>query len=213
MARHIDLTGQRFGRLVIIERGENWHNSTQARWRYRCDCGSYGIASRASLRLGTSRSCGCLREEHRLQSIITHGQTVGNKRSPTYRSWRGMIERCTKEWHHKYHLYGAIGVRVCERWMDFANFLADMGERPAGLTIDRFPDKSGNYEPGNCRWATIDQQNNNRKNNLMVMYLGVEMTIADASRAAGSVIDVRNAWKRVTRGWSVERAIHTPLTR
>ncbi len=211
MARHKDMTGLRFGRLTII--GREPRNSNDAHWSYQCDCGATGVSSGGSLRRGTSQSCGCLREEHRLPSVTIHGQTTGGKSTRTYNSWSGMIKRCTKEWHHKYHLYGALGVTVCERWLDFANFLADMGERPAGMTIDRFPDKYGNYEPNNCRWASVDQQNNNKKTNLIVTYRGAEMTIAEASRAAGSVIDVRNAWKRVTRGWPVEKALHTPLTR
>lgn len=94
----------------------------------------------------------------------THGHTLKGKPSPTMLSWRAMRDRCTKPNHTKWPRYGARGIKVCDRWMVFENFLADMGERPEGRTLDRYPDNDGNYEPGNCRWATPTQQANNCNN-------------------------------------------------
>lgn len=121
-----------------------------------------------------------------------------------------MIERCTKSWHHKYPTYGGAGVSVCKRWFKFENFLADVGERPPGTTLDRYPTKNGNYVPGNVRWATIFQQNNNKKTNIIVIYRRKKMTIAQAARRAG-VVSAKNAAKRIVRGWSVKSAVETPL--
>lgn len=89
-----------------------------------------------------------------------HGHAT--EKTPTYRSWREMIKRCTKEDHHKFHHYGGRGIKVCDRWRDFVNFLADMGERPQGMTLDRI-DNDGNYEPGNCRWADSKTQRANQR--------------------------------------------------
>lgn len=91
-----------------------------------------------------------------------HGHTSARWASSTYYSWANMIQRCTNPKNHKYPNYGARGITVCERWLTFENFLADVGERPDGLTLDR-KDNDGNYEPGNVRWATHKQQANNRR--------------------------------------------------
>lgn len=95
---------------------------------------------------------------------VTHGHVRNGKASPTYISWRAMLDRCYCKTAEKYGVYGLIGVSVCEQWRSFTGFLADMGARPAGKTLDRFPDKGGNYEPGNCRWATWKEQAANRRN-------------------------------------------------
>lgn len=88
----------------------------------------------------------------------THGHTTSGRFTGTYNSWRGMKDRCLNPNHVMWRYYGGRGITICDRWLDFANFLADMGERPTGLTLDRFPDPNGNYEPGNARWATRSQQ-------------------------------------------------------
>ena len=93
-----------------------------------------------------------------------HGNSVGYCVTPTYHTWRSMIQRCTNPRRRNYRWYGARGIRVCDRWREsFAAFLSDMGERPQGKTIDRFPDKNGDYEVGNCRWATQKEQCANRR--------------------------------------------------
>ena len=152
----LDLGGLRFGRLVAqiyVVRNK------AAVWLCQCDCGNEKWVPALGLRKGTSRSCGCLRSELTAERNRTHGATD----SPTYNTWRAMHDRCSRPSHKSFHSYGAIGVTVCERWASFEHFLFDMGERPTGHTLDRYPDPRGAYEPSNCRWATPKQQSANRR--------------------------------------------------
>lgn len=155
------LEGQRFGRLAVVRRHERNSLSGKAQWRCLCTCGGVAIATTGDLRSGATVSCGCFRKEQVGLSVHGHGRR-GKHRSPTYHSWADMVKRCTnpRNWAWKY--YGERGITVCERWMTFENFLADMGDRPEGLTLDRI-NNDGNYEPGNCRWATRKQQSENRR--------------------------------------------------
>ncbi len=159
--------GKRVGHLTVIAlAGINKHRETT--WRCRCDCGKETIVSRGRLRTGHTKSCGCLKAETDTRRTLKHGNAQGGTgaSTPTYRSWLSMNQRCTnpkkKTWKH----YGGRGITICERWRGengFQNFLADMGPRPAGMTLDRWPNNNGNYEPGNCRWATPSQQNRNQR--------------------------------------------------
>lgn len=161
----LDLTGKPFGKLLVIERASSRKGSNYAWWTVRCKCGKRFDVSGASLRAG-QRSCGCVNPRNR-----THGHTAIDPRfpdrdrhSPTYRSWRAMISRCTNKRSAQWPKYGGKGIKVCKRWRNsFAAFLADKGERPLGCTLDRFPNKRGDYKPSNCRWATPSQQANNRE--------------------------------------------------
>lgn len=174
MSRQLDLTGQRFCRLVALEFvGSNRHR--QATWKCRCDCGNEVIVVSGDLRSGTTKSCGCLHKEQagqRAKQInLKHGQSHTREgRAPTYWSWRGVIGRCTYPKHIAYKYYGGNHVTVCERWTGehgFENFLSDMGERPEGTSLGRFGDV-GNYEPSNCKWMTVDEQAaEKRKKNLI----------------------------------------------
>jgi len=207
--RFKDMTGKRFGRLTIIERVPNYRNA--AKWRYRCDCGNEGTATGGSLRLGTTKSCGCLRKEIIKETNTKHGHTWAGGSTSTYKSWRSMSGRCNNPNHHKYHLYGALGVKMCDRWSKFENFMEDMGERPEGTTIDRYPDQSGTYCKENCRWATITEQNNNKKTNVHIEYNHIVMTVGDAVRLSGSTVKRLVVYKRIKRGWSIDDALNTPV--
>lgn len=119
-----------------------------------------------------------------------------------------MITRCRNTKNPGYQSYGAKGVTVCDRWLEFELFLADMGERPLGTTIDRI-ESSGNYEPGNCRWATHVEQNNNRRNNIVLTVGGVTKVLS--AWAQEMLVDARLIWSRIFhRGWGVEEAVLTP---
>jgi hypothetical protein len=167
------MIGQRFGRLTVVANAGTPRGSTQRRraWFCRCDCGTELILPQTNLKTGNTKSCGCYNVEQceqrvgELGSNYRHGHQLNRRPSPTMRSYDAMHGRCERPSVNGYARYGGRGIKVCERWSGpngFLNFLADMGERPKGHTIDRFPNNKGNYEPGNCRWATSSQQNRNK---------------------------------------------------
>lgn len=156
----IDITGHRFGKLVVSEFAGI---DRRARWACHCDCGKTIIVYASYLRAGDTRSCGCLQREIFHDHNLQHGHARHGKRHYLYLTWVKMRERCNNPAHKFFKYYGARGIKVCERWNDFTTFLADMGERPPGHTLDRYPNKNGNYEPSNTRWATPKQQAQNRR--------------------------------------------------
>src|SRR5579859_7426474 len=162
--RAIDMSGQRCGRVVVLSR--EGLVSGCATWRCVCDCGTVFVAFGGNLRKGDTTSCGCYRADITSARSLKHGHLVGStsgKRvtTKTYRCWANMMNRCRNPNADRWLDYGGRGITVCERWTAFENFLADMGEAPAGLTIERRDNDKG-YEPGNCYWATYAEQNHNR---------------------------------------------------
>lgn len=133
----------------------------------------------------------------------THGHTG----TPTYVSWLGMFKRC-KPYHMAFKNYGGRGIFVCERWQKFENFLADMGERPQGATLDRYPDNNGSYEPSNCRWATPVQQHRNKRNNLILKAGDKSMCLSEWMER--SKVSRRTVSRRLKKGWPIDRAISEP---
>lgn len=158
MGAFIDLTGRRFGRLLVVRRDSN--SGRNVRWLCLCDCGGGKPVARCSLQSGLTRSCGCLERENRLLHATTHGLS----KLPEYRIWKGMKDRCHNENSAGYRNYGAKGVSVCGAWrLSFLAFIESVGPRPGPqYSIDRI-DPTGNYEPGNCRWATAEVQACNRR--------------------------------------------------
>lgn len=179
----LDISGQRYGRLVALSRVQSTTRKTK--WLFACDCGNEVVRELEPVRRGDTRSCGCLRQQVTRDRSITHGHKVGRVETRTMKSYSHAKARCLNPNDEKYPVYGGRGIIMCKRWVDsFADFLADMGECPPGLTLDRI-DVNGNYEPRNCRWATAAVQARNRTNNVFVLHEGETMILKDYAARMG----------------------------
>lgn len=176
MPKFIDLTGKKFGRWTVTGRGEDTAYKHPRFWCL-CDCGATKLVKAQSLRNGQSKSCGCWNIEVHRQVCIKRNTTHGMSKTRVFDTWVNMRTRCNNPKSTGYHKYGAKGIKVCERWESFENFLADMGQPPTPKhTIDRIDSREG-YRPENCRWATMKEQQNNRLNNRKIIIDGVTMNL------------------------------------
>lgn len=202
-----DLTGQRFGRLIVLEfdhkkdcnKGANYY------WKCLCDCGKEKIIPSSSLRSGATQSCGCLcKERHHLKHKMW--------KSKIYGVWNGMKQRCTNPNCREYKNYGARGIEICEEWNDSKNFIdwALANGYQEGLSIDRI-DYDGNYEPSNCRWSDAITQANNTRRNKVITINGEKHSVAEWSRI--NQIPYSYVYKRIAIGWDYERALTEPIRR
>lgn len=203
MADVTDLTGQRFGRLTVIDRGGTLRG--YAVWVCKCDCGVLTEARGDRLRNGRRTSCGD-RKKHPLgpqRKYKTRGEFLAHE------SWVNIRRRCLDPETVNFHKYGGRGITICERWQEsFENFFADMGERPSARhSIDRI-DTRGNYEPGNCRWATTTVQNLNRVNTKWIEIDGQQRKLWEVIQERG--LEYHLVAGRLKIGWSVEKALSTP---
>ncbi len=189
------MTGQSFGRLTVVSRNGGGH--TGARWLCRCACGNEVTAYRNNLIAGHQTSCGCFA----IEKSTRHGMS----KDRLYVNWVQMKGRCLNPKNHKYAQYGGRGVTVCARWLDFANFIQDMGRPPSEThTIDRI-DVNGNYEPNNCQWATPTQQMNNRQVSKLITCNGATKTQAQWSYETG--IPQQTIYRRLKDGMAPEKAL------
>lgn len=198
-----NLAGMRFGRLFVLSKAESDRRGNAA-WFCRCDCGVEKRVLAQSLRSGSTVSCGC----YNLELVSGRGRSLSAGGMRSYLTWDAMIQRCTNPRNKKWHRYGGRGIIIHETWRSFDKFLADMGERPEGMTLDRI-NNDGNYEPTNCRWATPITQGNNRGNNRVVKVGNSEMTVSEASRLLGG--NRSSVRYRLANGWSEHDAVSTPL--
>ena len=199
MRQVIDLTGERFGRLVVLHREPN-KTFGNTLWFCRCDCGNTSIAQGGTLRNGGILSCGCLHRE----KATTHGM----EGTPTYYVWSAMKSRCDNQKNKSYPDYGGRGIKYCPQWQRFEQFLADMGMKPDGLSLERINNNLG-YEPSNCKWATPKEQRRNTRANKYYEFRGVVKTLT--AWAEEFPITVETLRSRVNLGWSMEDVLTKPI--
>lgn len=198
MSKIKDLTGQKFGRLTVIKFD---HIKKQAVWECQCLCGKKTLVPGYDLISGNTKSCGCARIKHKM------------KGTRLYRIWRSMINRCNNPEYHGYRNYGGRGIGICEEWHNFVAFRdwAITSGYNDKLSIDRI-NQNGNYEPLNCKWSTMKEQENNRRNNHLLTFNGKTQSVSLWSEELG--INKNTLFSRVCNmGWSAERALTEPIKR
>ena len=202
MSKAIDLIGMRFGRLSVI--GKTRIIGGRVAWVCKCDCGNKTTTLTTELLRGRTKSCGCYQKERASAANKTHGHS-GTR---LYRIWSNMIQRCSNPKNDNYHLYGAKGIAVCDEWKEFETFgkwALENGYTDA-LSIDRI-DNSKGYSPDNCRWATPQEQTDNRDCTQLVSYNGKTQTLNRWAEETG--IPYRKLLWRIHQGWPIERALTT----
>jgi hypothetical protein len=199
MAKALDRTDIRYGRLVALERSGYLGNVIA--WRCQCDCGNVVIVRGINLGVNTN-SCGCSNRER----LTKHGLS----RHPAYHAWASMRHRCLNPASKAYPLYGGRGITICDRWIDSAeNFIEDMGTPPTSEhSLDRIDNAHG-YSKENCRWATWKEQQQNRRTTRLVTHDGQTKCVAEWAREYG--INRGALGLRLRNGWPVEKALKTPV--
>jgi hypothetical protein len=190
--KHEDISGKQFGDWFVLERCLG----TPIRYVCKCSCGEIKPVLSATLVHGTSTSCGCKGKDW----CREHGM----EKTPTYMSWAQMKGRCYNKNNRWYHRYGGRGIVVCERWHSFINFFEDMGVKPGGKSIER-RDNNGNYEPGNCYWATRKEQIRNREVSPHFEWNGEMKSLAELSEMHG--MKWRRVYERIRMGWPLKDAL------
>ncbi len=196
--------GRTFECLTVLGNAPNRGRIVQ--WRCRCACGKEHVVDAAKLKNGHTKSCGC----HQIRIRFKHGHATRHAATSEYGTWESMIQRCNNPRSRAYKKYGANGITVCARWLKFEYFLEDMGLKPSPKhTLDRYPNRRGNYEPSNCRWATYAEQNRNKQTNKVYTFQGETLCITDwASR-----LKVHPAVLRYRLlHWPIERALFQECT-
>lgn len=209
----IDLSNQTFGKLIVLYRVyPNKVSNKHTYWKCRCECGKEIVTSSNHLRTGHTQSCGCMHNAKKGKNNPSYKH--GKKHTRLYRIWSGMKGRCLNKNNKKYKNYGARGIKVCNDWLDkqngfinFYNWAINNGYK-GDLTIDRF-DVNGNYEPNNCRWATIKEQNMNKTTTRYAIYKHKKKTIMEWAEEYNIKYSI--LIRRIDRGWNVEKALLTPV--
>lgn len=199
-----DISGLVSGRLTAIVR---WPNRADNHWVCQCECGAITVVRAEHIKKEIVRSCGCLRRElssERARRGVPHKNMDRHSKLPEYTTWCGMKARCTNKNNHAYRHYGGRGITVCERWLDFKNFYADMGPKPVGYSLDRI-DNSHGYEPGNCRWTDKVTQQNNTRSTRHLTYGGETLSMMQWARKLGLAHQVISS--RVYAGLPIERVL------
>lgn len=210
MGKHIVVTGKRYGRLVALE---EIRKNNRLAYLCECDCGELKLVLKSNLVSGKIRSCGCLRRENSARLAQGLTQTIhGQSKTPLYKVWAAMKDRCYNERSPEYHNYGGRGITICVDWLNsfesFYDWSIKNGYRQ-GLTIDRI-NGGVEYAPGNCRWTTAKVQGNNTRRNHLLEYNGEVHTVAEWADIKGINYNTLNG--RIHRGWTIERALTTKVS-
>lgn len=201
MPKKVDRIGRRYSRLIVLSE-EGRTPSGQVMWRCQCDCGATLVVAGGNLTSGNSKSCGCFDRECKAERTTTHGLSHLSE----YHVWRSMLGRCHNTQDRAYADYGARGIRVCAAWrVSFMAFFNDMGPRGQGMTLERENNNRGYYKT-NCRWATREEQANNKRNNRIIKCNGEVHTIARWSRLR-NIPSLRIRRRIDDLSWSVEEAL------
>lgn len=198
----LDITGKKIGKVTAIKFSHKHPISNAHFWVFKCDCGKVWTSRKGDFLGGKVKSSRCENLK---------GRTHNMDGTPLYNVWLNMRQRTTNKKSTHYARYGGRGIKVCERWNRFENFLEDMGSTyKEGLTIDRYPDNNGDYSKENCRWATMAQQNRNKSSNRIIIYKGKAMCLAEWAKELGMNYGMLNS--RLNRDkMTVEQAFETPL--
>lgn len=213
MGKFIDRTGQRFGRWLVLERSPkksaDWPKRRIVWWKCQCECGNISEVLSGNLVNGGSISCGCYVKEN--PPSLRHGHARNGRVTKEWTAWSNMKRRCYDPANDDFHTYGGRGITVCDQWLNsFENFLADMGIRPSGLTLNR-KNNDGNYEPENCEWATDEVQANNKTSSVFFEIDGKRQTMEQWCREVGKKSDL--VWHRLKAGWNFREALFKPARR
>jgi len=202
MVRYINLIGQKFNRLTVIEFGGVDNN--KVKWICKCECGTIRKIAAHSLKSGATKSCGCISNEQMKSRFKSHGFSGG--KSPEYKAWISMKSRCYSPKDDSYKHYGGRGITVCKEWInDFPAFLSHIGKRPSDKhSLDRIKTNK-NYEPNNIRWATIETQNNNKRSNVNIGYNGTTYTLSNLSRLKNIPISVLS--DKIKNGLTIQEIV------
>lgn len=210
MARIKDISGQKFGRLIVLGLNREYAivsgKKERTFWACLCDCGEKVNVRTDQLKSGNTKSCGCWKKTECEVGRVKHGLAS----SPIYHIYSGIKQRCLNSKNVRWDNYGGRGIEICDRWRDsFENFLEDMGDRPSNKhSIDRINNSLG-YFKENCRWATLQEQGRNKRNNCLLEYKGQTKCVQDWAENIGIKSDV--IFARLCQGWSIERTLTTPV--
>ena len=202
MSKFIDLSGQKFNQLTVVERVKS---NSSTRWKCKCDCGNFTEVTSANLKNGAVKSCGCLRHKH------SHNYLHGKSKSALYQMWKSMLYRCESPKNIAYKFYGARGITVCDEWHNFSVFEKWVKEtKPnADYTIERIDVNKG-YYPNNCTWIPLNKQANNRRSCVMITYNNDTHNLMEWCKLLN--LDYKRVHNRMYKlGWTFEKAISTPI--
>lgn len=206
--RLVDLVGQRFNRLIVMARGVG-PDTHRSYWSCRCDCGAVTNVIGTNLTRGHTRSCGCFKADTTKATKTIHGHCRNGRSTREFTAWQDAKNRCTRPTGVMWNAYGGRGIRMCDAWLnDFQTFLRDLGPCPDGYEIER-KDVNGHYEPGNVMWIPGRLQGRNQRTNRMLTFRGTTQCMAAWADELG--LSYKALRSRIARGWTIERAMTTPL--